>query len=271
MLAAALSARDHSQVLALAVALPFPHDRAGMFALKTASAVYEEHRRALLERLRRSLRGIDAATTWTKEATVGLAPSSINEAAEKWRAFLILLGLGRHRALDRAFGGETTVAIARSARMPLIAVTPTTRELPRNALVAVDFTAASQAAARFATRLMAPDGVVTVTHVCAFEGSPHREGDLVDIYRTGARTKLDEFVRDLRAHCSNRIQSVMLEGTPAKSILTYARREHCDLIALGGHDQGLMDRILLGSVRTEVLRGANCSVLIVPPTAMAPL
>lgn len=62
----------------------------------------------------------------------------------------------------------------------------------------------------------------------------------------------------------------MLEGNPAKAILAYARQHQCDLIALGGHAQGLMDRILLGSVRTEVLRGAKCSVLVVPPRAMVP-
>jgi nucleotide-binding universal stress UspA family protein len=28
---------------------------------------------------------------------------------------------------------------------------------------------------------------------------------------------------------------------------------------------GLMERVLLGSVRTRVLRGATCSVLVAPP------
>jgi Universal stress protein UspA and related nucleotide-binding proteins len=268
-LAAALCARDHSQVLALGVALPFPHDRSGMLALKTATAVYEEHRRKLLDDLRRSLRGIDTAATWTTQAAIGLAPESISDTAANWGAFLILLGLGRHKMLDRAFGGETAVAIARSARTPLIAVPPTTRDLPRHALVAADFTEASVAAGDFATRLLASDGFVTVVHACAFAGAPHRDGDLVDIYRAGARTKLEGFVRDLRARSGAHVDGVMLEGEPATALLAYARREGCDLIALGGHAQGLMDRILLGSVRTQVLRGSKCSVLIVPPGAMA--
>lgn len=178
MLGAALSERDQSQVLALAVALPFPYERAGMFALKTATAVYEEHRHRLLDDLRRSLRDVDGTDGWTKEAMVGLVPGTIDDAANRWRAFLILLGLGHHRALDRAFRGETNVAIAQFARVPVIAVHPDARELPRNALVAVDFSDASAAAAHFATRLLSPDGVLAVAHVCAFGGSPHREGDL---------------------------------------------------------------------------------------------
>ena len=268
-LAAALSARDHSQVLALGVALPFPHDRSGMFALKTATTVYEEHRRKLLDDLRRSLRGIAATETWSTQAAIGMAADEINEAAANWGAFLILLGRGRHNTLDRTFGGETAVAIARSARVPLIAVPPTTRDLPRHALIAADFTEASVAAGEFATRLLASDGFVSVSHACAFAGAPHHDGDLVDIYRAGARTKLEEFVRDLRGRTGAHVEGVMLEGEPATALLAYARRERCDLIALGGHAQGLMDRILLGSVRTQVLRGARCSVLIVPPGAMA--
>jgi nucleotide-binding universal stress UspA family protein len=57
----------------------------------------------------------------------------------------------------------------------------------------------------------------------------------------------------------------MLTGEPAGAIVAFARRERCDLIALGGHPMALFDRILLGSVRTRVVRDAACSVLIAPP------
>jgi nucleotide-binding universal stress UspA family protein len=116
-----------------------------------------------------------------------------------------------------------------------------------------------------AARLIADDGLVSVVHVCAFGGAVYREGDLVDVYRTGARAKLDQLVRDLQIRSGARVAARMLDGEPASALLDFARREHCDLIALGGHARGLMDRILLGSVRTQVLRGARCSVLVVPP------
>ena len=267
LLAAALSGRDHSEVLALGVALPFPRNHAGLFSMRTASVIDEEDRRAVLEHLERSVRDVDGAATWTKQATVGMPADVINNVASASRASMIVMGAGRHKTLDRVFHGETAIAVMRRAQVPVLAVPPGVRELPRHALAAVDFTRASAAAADLATQLIAADGHVTLAHVCAFGGAVYREGDLVDIYRTGARAKLDHFVQELRARAAVRVVSTMLEGEPASALLEYARREHCDLIALGGHEQGLMDRILLGSVRTQVLRGARCSVLIVPPQA----
>jgi nucleotide-binding universal stress UspA family protein len=267
LLAAALSARDHSDVLALGVALPFPRSHGGLFTMRTASAIDEDDRRTVLKHLERSLRGLDAAAMWTKQAMVGMPADVIDNVASASHASMILLGAGRHRTLDRVFGGETAIAVMRRAHVPVLAVPSSARELPHHALVATDFTTASIAAADLATRLVAENGLVTVAHVCAFGGAVHREGDLVDIYRTGARAKLDHVVRDLRARSTVRVVSRMLEGEPATALLDYVRRERCDLIALGGHAQGLMDRVLLGSVRTQVLRGARCSVLIVPPRA----
>ena len=58
---------------------------------------------------------------------------------------------------------------------------------------------------------------------------------------------------------------MILHGQIAPALLDYSARASCDLIALGGHEQGLIDRILLGSVRTRVVHGAKSSVLIVPP------
>jgi nucleotide-binding universal stress UspA family protein len=146
-------------------------------------------------------------------------------------------------------------------------VPPSARGLPHHALVAIDFTDASIAAGVSAAALVDADGVVTVAHVCAFAGVTSHAGDLVDIYRSGARDKLEHAAEQVRAHTGVRVESVMLDGDPARALLAYARTAGCDLISLGGHKQGLMDRILLGSVRTSVLRSARCSVLIAPPLA----
>ena len=70
----------------------------------------------------------------------------------------------------------------------------------------------------------------------------------------------------LKRRTRRRVEGVMLEGDPGATLVSYARREHCDLIALGGHHLGLMDRVLLGSVRTRVVRDAPCSCASRPPT-----
>jgi nucleotide-binding universal stress UspA family protein len=143
------------------------------------------------------------------------------------------------------------------------------RSLPSHACAAVDFTPASLAAATLAAALLSTDGTLSLVHACAFKGANAQPGGLIDLYRSGAQAKLDEAVADVRRHTRRRVEGVMIDGEPAATILGFAQRERCDLIALGGHEQGLVDRILLGSVRTRVLRSAKCSVLVAPPTAGA--
>ena len=263
--AAALTERDDSQVMALGVTMPFPRDLSGVLSLKLPMAGEDEARRHTLDQLRRSLQGIPAAERWTKQVLVGVPADTITASAAAWRASLIVLGLGHHSRVDRVLGRETTVSVIRRACMPVLAVPPSAQGLPQHALVAVDFTPASIAAAADAAELVADGGVVTVAHVCAFGGVKFSAGDLVDIYRSGARTKLEQTVEQLRGLTPRRVEGAMLDGDPGQALLNYARSAHCDLISLGGHEQGLMDRILLGSVRTRVLRGARCSVLVAPP------
>jgi nucleotide-binding universal stress UspA family protein len=191
--------------------------------------------------------------------------STIPKIALETNANLLLVGFSNRGRMDRLFSGETTVGIIRRSRLPVIVVPPQVRALPRHAVAALDFSPASMSAASFAASLLARDGTLTLAHVRSFEGMNARDGDLVDLYRAGADAKLDEAAAELRRQTRRRIDTVTLGGVPGESILSYARRAKCDLIALGGHKKGLVDRILLGSTRTTVLRGAKCSVLIAPP------
>ncbi len=53
-------------------------------------------------------------------------------------------------------------------------------------------------------------------------------------------------------------------GVPARTILETAQDEKISLIVLGTRGPSNMTDILLGDVSTEVLRRANCPVLLVP-------
>ncbi|XVH31842.1 universal stress protein [Haloferacaceae archaeon DSL9] len=59
------------------------------------------------------------------------------------------------------------------------------------------------------------------------------------------------------------VQTAIVEGTPSKQIVRYAEREDCDLIVMGTHGRGGIDRLLLGSVAEKVVRGSNVPVLTV--------
>jgi nucleotide-binding universal stress UspA family protein len=55
-------------------------------------------------------------------------------------------------------------------------------------------------------------------------------------------------------------------GTPAEALLDYAEETRCDLIAAGSAHHGRVERWMVGSVSTELVRDGRRSVLIVPPT-----
>lgn len=264
-IAAALAERPGTAVAVVAVVTPFPHNLSTVVRPDQPVAIDERGRRAMHERVERRVRALPGAAQWSVQSVVGWPPDAINDVARRWDATLIILGIGRHRRLDRLFGSETAIAVIRHARIPVLAVAPNARELPRRVLAAMDFTEASVSAAELALELMARDGTLTLAHASSFTGRDHALGGLVDLYRTGAETKLDAARRRLQSGSRSTIETALLDGEAGKALLRYASDEACDLISLGGHAQGLMDRILLGSVRTRVLRAAKCSVLIAPP------
>lgn len=58
------------------------------------------------------------------------------------------------------------------------------------------------------------------------------------------------------------VTHVFLEGDPAGEIVRFSRDASIDLIVMGTHGRSGMERLLMGSVAEQVLRGAACSVLV---------
>jgi hypothetical protein len=66
-----------------------------------------------------------------------------------------------------------------------------------------------------------------------------------------------------------RFQTSAPKGKPAESILAIARAWNADLVVAGTHGAGTLERWVLGSTSNALLRGADCSVLIVPSPGVA--
>ena len=265
--AAELARARDATVMAVGVVTPFPHTVSAAATWKTPVVIDEEGRRSVLERIKGRIHDLEGADRWLKRAIVGWPADVINDTANDWKASLMILGMTHHSRIERFLGRDAAVAVIRHARRPVLCVPPRVRSLPRHAVAAIDFTPASLTAAEVAASLLARGGTLTLAHVCAFGGVAARDGGLVDVYRAGAQAKLEEAIRALRGRTRHRVTGVMVDGEPGEALLALARRSGADLLALGGHEQGLVDRVLLGSVRTRVLRSAPCSVLIAPPRA----
>ncbi|MEO7458433.1 MAG: universal stress protein, partial [Gemmatimonadaceae bacterium] len=65
------------------------------------------------------------------------------------------------------------------------------------------------------------------------------------------------------------LRDLTCRGDSAQELLHHAERLDADLIAVGRHGIGALERLILGSVASSVLRGAKCSVLVTPtPTGI---
>ncbi|WP_251343684.1 universal stress protein [Haloplanus halophilus] len=60
------------------------------------------------------------------------------------------------------------------------------------------------------------------------------------------------------------VRTAVVEGKPSREIVNYAEDEDCDLVVMGTHGRGGIDRLLLGSVAESVIRASSIPVTTVP-------
>jgi nucleotide-binding universal stress UspA family protein len=262
--AALLARRTGGQVEVLTIVTPFPHAAPTGTLMATATEMDEENRKASLERVREQLREVQGARAWPVRAAMGWPVDGIVAAARRWKASLIVLGIGEHSATARLFGSETAVGVAKRAGTPVFAVPRAFAHPPVNAYAALDFSPSSIDAARLAARLVPRGGSVTLVHTSVFAKTPAAAGSMMDLYATGARERLSLIAKQIARATQRRIKTQLAEGPVAEALLSIADASEGDLIALGSHERGLIERLLVGSVRKQVLRHAGCPVLIVP-------
>jgi nucleotide-binding universal stress UspA family protein len=219
--------------------------------------------RALRERLATVARTPDG---WNVDVRVGPIASTVVDVATDIDASLIVVGLGRQRPIDRLMGDEIAAQVVRRATMPVLAVPSNARVPLRRALVGVDFSRASIRAARAAVSLTTPPGYVWLAHVKqhmeafgeAFEGTSiiYTQGVLAAFKKIEERLEKVELLE---------VRPVELEGKVADEILSFAASQRADLIVTGAHGHTLVERLLIGSVTTKLLRTAQTSLLVIPP------
>ncbi len=139
-------------------------------------------------------------------------------------------------------------------------------------LVAVDGSPCSMAAVEELCRRPWPaDSVVQV--VCVDRPveqailraeSPTLFDEIVQQQRTLAINHMNDAAKLIR-ECSPQleVETVLLEGWPKQAIVDQAEHWGADLILVGAHGYGVIQRFFLGSVSLAVATNARCSVQIV--------
>ena len=209
---------------------------------------------------------------WPVHVAVGTPAGEILRYAEAHDPALIIMGLRRHGVVDRMFRDETTLSVARRARAPVLGVVTGARGLPRTAVVGVDFGPAGVRAARAALALLdrsttAPPSLYLV-YVNARVDDESREetaGEAV-VHRLGITAAFEQLVRELDPPSDVTMEWSVRTGQIAPELLAFAAEHRADLIAVGSLRHERLERWILGSVTTHVVRDGRCSVLVIPPT-----
>ena len=229
---------------------------------------HAEERAAIAElleaRLARTRWGHDAAQR--ADVVEGPAAHTVIDVARERDAHAIVVGTGQHGALGRLVYGERAVQIARLSDRPVVVVPPNAVAGPvSEAIVAVHFSPASQRAARFAIELLADEGRLTLVHVkSAVNLSEESAGWWDDAYERRTADLFRRFAAALRPERGITITTQMLHGDVAPTLLALARERGAGLIACGGRRHSFIERMLLGSVSTELIRRADCTVVVMP-------
>ncbi|NHN40323.1 universal stress protein [Halorubellus sp. JP-L1] len=72
-----------------------------------------------------------------------------------------------------------------------------------------------------------------------------------------------ERVQELADPAGVDVETVVVDGSPSREIVHYAEDGGIDLIVMGTHGRGGIDRLLLGSVAERVVRASKVPVLTV--------
>lgn len=229
-------------------------------ALAVLTERREEAARQLLAERRRAagLAHAEAALRWGPPSTV------LRDLAVERRADLV--AVGRHGSLLGRLG-STAVGVLRATKAAvLVASAPAPPEL-RRILVATDFGEASTRAARTAVAVARSLGAkLAFVHV---ETTEPRVGEGARGGAEEARRRLAEQDEDALARFLGETGApadatrVVRHGDSLDGILAAAKEGDADLVVVGTHGPGFVERLVLGSVAERVAERASMPVLVV--------
>ena len=224
---------------------------------------FQEEAAEIAARMRATLASLsDGELKFTVDVLDGPSVQAIVEKAREVNARMIVAGTGRHDAVGRFVYGERAVQIVRMADRPVLVV-------PReahggsfmNVVVAVDFGPASLRAARAVLPMLCEGSRLTLLHVRPdTPTTPDKHG-----YEVRCDDLFDRFRMQLHVLPGLTVESRVLWGDSATVIQEYAQRNHVDLVACGRRrSHTLIERFVIGSVSSALLRSVSCPILIAP-------
>lgn len=196
-------------------------------------------------------------------------PATIARRADEIDAGLTIVAARREGVLASIAARFRNDELIRLNDRPVLLVEREPVAAYRKVLVAVDFSAESQQAARVALA-MAPGAVFTFLHVfrAAQEEMMMAHGisdDTIHSYRLhareAARMRLNSFIEALGPR-KQMISRAIQHGAHASTIHARATEMNADLIAVGKHGKSRFIELFLGSVTERLIDYGGCDLLV---------
>ncbi|MER0204284.1 MAG: hypothetical protein DU480_10605 [Nitrosomonas sp.] len=200
----------------------------------------------------------------------GLPAAAIPACAASTSADLVIAGSRGDNALRRLLIGSTASHLLRKCHCPVLIVKTGIHGSYKKALLAIDFSPASELALRI-TREIAPDAGIVLFHAfdVPFEGLLNYAGvtqDDIKRYRHEACEKALHLLHELARSAGltqDQYHAQVECGDATRAILNQAERQDCDLIVMGKHGTHVTEELLLGSVTKQVLDEAPTDLLVI--------
>ena len=221
----------------------------------------------------RRFSGVTADSRANVVVVEGSPVRAILDRAQQLPADLLVMGTHGRGGFEALFLGSVTEKVLRSTHVPVLTVPPPVSRVEtviyKTILCPLEFSDPSIRALEYALTLAEESGVrlillhviellvdarrfSEVSHFSVLEYHRHLEED--------ARARLRSAIpAEARVWCTP--EERVLSGTPYPAILETAQLEKAELIVMGVHGKGALNRRLFGSTTHHVIREARCPVL----------
>ena len=201
------------------------------------------------------------------EIATGPAALALGDVAKRRGAELVVIGGREHGALARGLGRSTAHYLVRTLDVPLLVARPGDGVVNR-VLVAVDVSTAAipaiKAAERLARLLRARVRILHVVEPLRLLYLPVAALDQ-QAWEQRGRDAFERLLAPLAPVVPE--DRVVRTGEVAETIAQEAAAWGADLLVLGSHGKGWVDRLLMGSTTERLLNYLPVSVLVVPTGA----
>ena len=234
--------------------------------------VFEEARRRIhLERLREGVtRAVGISAHFTVDVASGRRSRALAREARARGAAVIITGIGRLGTDGRVATEDAALQLVLEVDIPIVAVPAGSTLLPRRCLVALDFGAASQCAARAAAQMLDGPSTLILAHVRP-PLDDAKDSAWHGVYAQRATDLLAATAAQLAETGGLTIETLQAEGDPAAALLNLASTAVVDMVAFGveGIDVDATERDresrYAGSTTLALIHRSPTSVLVAPP------